>query len=106
MAKLPPELEEKLRPLLTAIARLFKAPLITIIVRSPDVSNVVGDLVLSNDNPTRVIVALRAQMVAEAKVFAGDAREMTVSVKERSGAPEPPPGARSYPLPNTHLKRH
>lgn len=63
MPDIPADIQERLKPLLKQIAVLFKAPLITIVVRSGD--NAAGDLVLSNDNPSLAIEALRRQMVAE-----------------------------------------
>ena len=87
MADIPKEIEERLRPHLAAIARLFKAPRITLIVRAPEIGNVTGDLVLSNDNPTRAIAALRSRMVAEAEIYAGAPNRMTAIVKEPSSEP-------------------
>ena len=77
--QIPTEVAERLKLLLEAIARLFKASRITIIVRSPEDANATGDLVFSNDNPTQAIAALRAHMVAEAERFAAEGA--------RSGSP-------------------
>ena len=71
MAAIPTEIQERLQHHLTAIARLFKAPRITVIVRGPEVGNAKGDRVLSNDNLTHALAALRARMVAEAKFLDG-----------------------------------
>jgi hypothetical protein len=69
---IPKDVQARLRPLLTEIARLFKAPNITIIVRGG--ANAPGDLVFGNDNPTLALEALRAFMVREAKqLTVGDA---------------------------------
>jgi hypothetical protein len=70
--QIPPEIAERLQTLLKPIAALFNAPRITIIVRSPEEGNAVGDLVLSNDNPSAVVATLRAHMVAEAQRFAAE----------------------------------
>ena len=88
MAKISKEVEDALKPHLAAIARIFKAPRITVIVRAPEGANVVGDLVLSNDNPTLVIAALRARMVAEAEIDV-DQPGMTLQIKEPTGATMP-----------------
>lgn len=70
--QIPKEAADKLKIYLAPIAKLFKSPLITIIVRSREPGNTVGDLVLTNDNPTAVINTLRAHMVAEAQRFADE----------------------------------
>ena len=88
MAKISKEVEDALKPHLAAIARIFKAPRITVIVRAPEGANVVGDLVLSNDNPTLVIAALRARMVAEAEIDV-DQPGTTLQIKEPTGATMP-----------------
>ena len=82
--KIPPEVQEDLQRHLTAIAKLFVAPRITLIVRGPEVGNVKGDLILGNDDPVHVAAALRARMVDEAKVLVGTPHEMTVVEKEPS----------------------
>ena len=69
---IPPEIADRLKHLLKPIADLFNASKITIIVRSPEEGNTVGDLVLSNDNPSKVLQTLRAHMVAEAERFAAE----------------------------------
>ena len=82
MADIPEDVQKAIRPHLAAIARMFRSPFITLVVRSPEVGNVKGDLVLSNDNPTLVLNALRARMVAEAEIYAESPEKMTVQVKE------------------------
>ena len=76
---IPTEIADRLKLLLKPIAELFAASRITIIVRAPEEGNTLGDLVLTNDNPTRVIQTLRAHMVAEAERFAAEGK--------RSGTP-------------------
>jgi regulator of protease activity HflC (stomatin/prohibitin superfamily) len=73
LSEIPKEIRETLERHLAGISRLFKSPLITIIVRAGD--NATGDLVLSADNPTLVIEALRKRMVAEAEKVARQDRE-------------------------------
>ena len=70
MAEIPEEIRKQLEASLAGIAKLFKAPLITLIVRAGGNSS--GDLVLTNDNPTLVLEALRNRMVAEAAKWAED----------------------------------
>lgn len=82
MAEIPEEIKERLQHHLTAIARLFKAPKITLIVRGPEAGNAKGDLVLGNDSPTLALAALRARIIAEAEFLAGDAGPMLVQRKE------------------------
>lgn len=65
MDKVPDGIQERLKPLLTEIAQLFKAPNITIIVRGGD--NAPGDLVFGNDNPTLALAALRTFMDGDAR---------------------------------------
>lgn len=65
MPDIPEDIHETLRGHLTAIAKLFRAPLITLVVRAGD--NAKGVLVLGNDNPSFLIEALRERMVADAK---------------------------------------
>lgn len=90
MPAIPAEIEERLKPALTAIAKLFKAPRITLIVRSPDVGNVKGDLVLGNDDLTKVEAALRALVVGEAVLFAESPDPMRVVEKEKThGSTDP-----------------
>lgn len=73
--QIPTEIADRLKLLLDAIARLFKASRITIIVRTPEDGNATGDLVFSNDNPTHAIAALRTHMEQEAKRFAAEGAE-------------------------------
>ena len=70
--QIPLEVADRLKELLKPIAQLFNAAKITIVIRSPDQGNVVGDLVLTNDNPTKVLETLRTHMVEEAKRFAAE----------------------------------
>jgi hypothetical protein len=77
--QIPTEIADRLKVLLKPIAELFAASRITIIVRSPEEGNTVGDLVMSNDNPTLVLKTLRAHMQAEAQRFADEGK--------RSGTP-------------------
>lgn len=53
------------------IAKLFRAPVITLIVRSPDGGNVKGDLVITNDDPLLVRKALD-------ELIQGKARRLTL----------------------------
>lgn len=76
---IPPEIAERLKVLLKPIADLFAASRITIVVRSPEEGNTVGDLVLSSDNPTKVLEVFKAHMRAEAQRFAAEG--------QRSGTP-------------------
>ena len=76
---IPPEIADRLKALLKPIAELFAASRITIIIRSPEEGNTVGDLVLSSDNPTKVLEVLKAHMRAEAERFAAEGK--------RSGTP-------------------
>ena len=90
MAKISKEVEDALKPHLAAIARIFKAPRITIIVRAPEGANVVGDLVFGNDDPTLALAALRARMIAEAELFRDDPDlYMKLQVKETTNAGVP-----------------
>lgn len=82
MAAIPSDIQDRLKGHLIAIARIFKAPRITLILRSPDVGNVTGDLVLGNDNPLYVERALKARVVAEAEILAGTDQKMRVVEKE------------------------
>lgn len=70
MAEIPEEIRKQLEVHLVGIAKLFRAPLITLVVRSGP--NAKGDLLLSNDNPQLVINAIRARMVERAEKFAND----------------------------------
>ena len=77
---IPPEFQEQLERYLTAIAKLFRAPRITIVVRSSDSGNTQGDLVLSQDDRLdKVIEVLVMHRQAEARRFAAEG--------ERSGQP-------------------
>lgn len=69
---------------LAAIAKAFKAPRITLIVRGPEDGNVKGDLVLTNDNPVFVERVFRAQMIERGKLLVGAPEEMDVIEKERT----------------------
>lgn len=69
-----PEIAERLKLLLKPIAELFAASRITIIVRSPEEGNTLGNLVLSNDNPTKIMEVLKEHMVAEAERFAAEGK--------------------------------
>lgn len=70
--QIPPEIADRLQLLLKATAALFKASKITIIVRAPEDGNTEGDLVLTNDNPSKAMMVLRGHMVAEARRFADE----------------------------------
>lgn len=76
---IPLEIAERLKLLLKPIAEMFAASRITIIIRSPEEGNTVGDLVLSSDNPTQVLEVLKTHMRAEAERFAAEGK--------RSGTP-------------------
>ena len=84
MPAIPPEVEARLKPALTAIAKLFRAPRITIIVRAPEVGNVKGDLVLGNDDLGKVAEALKALVVGEAVLFANSPDAMRIVEKEKT----------------------
>ena len=86
MPAIPPEVEARLKPALTAIAKLFRAPRITIIVRAPEVGNVKGDLVLGNDDLGKVAEALKALVVGEAVLFANSPDAMRIVEKEKTHA--------------------
>jgi hypothetical protein len=93
MADIPKEVQDALRPHLAAIARIFKAPRITLIVRAPEGANVKGDLVLGNDDPSLALAALRARMVAEAELFRDDPDlHMKLQIKEPTNAGLPARG--------------
>lgn len=81
MPTIPPEVESALKPHLAAIARLFLSPRITLIVRGVDGGNAGGDMILSNDNPTLALAALRARAVAEAEILAGTPEQMHAELK-------------------------
>ncbi len=70
--QIPEAIAERLKLLLTAIAKLFRASQITIIVRSPEGANSTGVLVMGNDSPAEAMQALRAHMVSEAERFAAE----------------------------------
>lgn len=84
MASIPPEFEEILQRHIWGIRRLFKSPRVTIIVRAADDGNAKGDLVLTEDDPIRVMEALRARMIDEAKIFAASPHPMRLITKEAS----------------------
>jgi len=70
---IPPEFQEPLQRYLTAIAKLFRAPRITVIIRSADNGNTQGDLVLGNDEHIdKVIEVLTIHRIAEARRFAAE----------------------------------
>lgn len=100
MASIPPEVQAALKPHLAAIAGLFLAPRITLIVRGLDGGNAGGDCVIGNDNPALALGALRARMVAEAEILAGTPEQMRVQFKR--GAPVQ---FDSDPLPDTNLSK-
>lgn len=70
--QIPEPIAERLKLLLAAIAKLFRASRITLIVRAPEEGNALGTLVMGNDSPTEAIQALREHMAAEAKRFAAE----------------------------------
>jgi hypothetical protein len=76
---IPPEKKARLMELIKQIGMEFISPRITLIVRSPEEGNTVGTLVLSSDNPTAALEALRQHAVEEAERFAREGR--------RSGEP-------------------
>lgn len=82
MAEIPEEIRKQLEHHMAGVAKLFKAPLITLIVRAGD--NASGDLVLTNDNPTLVLEVLRNRMVAEAKRQAEDEQAPEPSNQEEA----------------------
>lgn len=82
MANIPPNMEAYLQIHLAAIAKAFKAPRITLVVRGPSDGNVRGDLVITNDNPLFVEAVFRAQMIARAKILVGTSEEIEVTEKE------------------------
>ena len=77
---IPPEFQERLEAHLAGIAKLFRAPRITLVIRSADSGNTEGDLVLSNDEHIqKVIDVIHSHMKAEARRFAAEGK--------RSGQP-------------------
>lgn len=84
MADIPPAIQEQLQRLLGGIARMFKSPKITLIVRAPHDAqgNSTGDLVLTNDNPLFAERALKTLVIGRAKILAGTAQEMDVTEHE------------------------
>lgn len=84
MSAIPAEIQAALKPHLAAIARVFRAPRITLIVRGVDGGNAGGDLVLGNDNPTLALGALRARAVAETEILAGTPEQMRVELKQET----------------------
>ena len=69
---IPEETRLRLQELLKPIAQLFAASHITLVVRAPEGANSVGNLVLSSDNPTKVLAVLKEHAIAEAKRFAAE----------------------------------
>ena len=90
MAAIPKDIEDRLRGHLTAIARLFKAPRITMIVRSPEEGNARGDLILGNDDPYLVACALKARVIDEAFLWAETPDKTRLQVKEKTDGGEGP----------------
>lgn len=84
MAGIPAEIESLLKAHLGAIAKLFKAPKITLIVRAPQFANASGDLILTSDNLTLVQMSLQSMMIREAHILAGTPEQMTVVEKPRT----------------------
>ena len=82
MSDIPPEIREKLQGYLTAIAHLFRSPVITLIVQPG--GNASGTLVLGNQNYPDVIAAIKEVMVAEAKRLADDDQTATSTTAERA----------------------
>lgn len=91
---IPEETRLQLQELLKPIARLFAASHITIIVRAPEGANSVGNLVLTNDNPTKIMEVFKEHMVAEAKRFAAEGPR---SGTEGSEFPHHSPADTLYP---------
>lgn len=90
MAEIPASVQERIKAHLVEIAKIFKAPRITLIVRGPEEGNASGDLILGNDEPMYVSRALRARIIAESKILEGTPQEMRVVEKERTdGGTEP-----------------
>ena len=69
---IPPEQYERLKALLKPIADMFVSRNITLIVRADEGANSGGSLVISSDNPTKALEALRHHMEEEAKRFAAE----------------------------------
>lgn len=85
MPSIPKEIEARLQSHLTAIAKIFRVPRITLIVRGQtpeEGANARGDLVITNDNPIFVEAALRARMVERAQILVGTPVQMDVFEKE------------------------
>ncbi len=66
MPEIPTDIRKQVQQHLIEIAKLFRAPLITIIVR-PSSDNASGTLVLGNDDPMAVIGAIREHVERTAK---------------------------------------
>ncbi len=90
MAEIPASVQQRLQAHLTAIAAIFKAPRITIIVRGPEEGNAKGDLILGNDDPIYVSRALRARIIAESKILEGTPEQMRVLEKEETDGGKSP----------------
>lgn len=69
---IPKEQSDRLKTLLKPIAEMFLSANITLIVRALEGGNSSGSLVISSDNPTKALEALRHHMEAEAKRFAAE----------------------------------
>lgn len=84
MADIPKTIEDQIKPYLAAIARLFRAPRITLVIRGPgsEDGNAKGDLVLTNDNPLFAGHALRALEIGRAQILVGTPVQMDVIEKE------------------------
>lgn len=93
MPSIPPQIEKYLQGPLTAIAKIFRVPRITLIVRgqTPDEGgNARGDLVITNDNPIFVEAAFRARMIERGQILVGTPVQMDVFEKEATtGGLEP-----------------
>lgn len=81
MAEIPPEIREKLEGYLTAIAKIFKSPVITLVVRPG--GNAGGVLVLGNQAYPEVIAAVKEVMVAEARRLADDDQPAETTATEK-----------------------
>lgn len=91
MTNIPDAGRKHLQAHLTEIARIFRTSRITLVVRAADDGNAKGDLVLTNDDPYLAELALKAEVIRRAQMFAGTPMQMEVLEKEKAdGSDEGP----------------
>ena len=66
------DLYDSLLPHLEAIEALFKQPLVTLVVRAPQLPD--GDLVLTQDEPQKIIESVEKLMAREPDLVQGETR--------------------------------